>query len=222
MWLVDTGCGYDIVSKREVSKLKRFISKATCGITFHTANGATRTEDVANIYVKELDENITLHIPDNTTPALTVGCRCLEMGYTCVWPAGQNPYFHKTSWQFSIAGCRALHSVWHSELEVLQAPQAYWIADLFRSAWRGATCGATERRGGDQHRRKKAAPSDVERPATDDEVAQAPSGDDEIERLPPSSRLSLQEEATSLYHLLTHKPTNPYYGSCKRAKWLRR
>ena len=31
--------------------------------------------DVANIYVKELDENITPHVLDNTPPVLTVGYR---------------------------------------------------------------------------------------------------------------------------------------------------
>ena len=54
MWLVDTGCGYDLVSKREVALMKRFEEKAGRTITFHTANGLTVTEDVANVYVKEL------------------------------------------------------------------------------------------------------------------------------------------------------------------------
>ena len=62
MWLVDTGCGYDIVSKREVALIKRFVNKAKLTITFHTANGPTVTENMAYIYVKELDENITPYI----------------------------------------------------------------------------------------------------------------------------------------------------------------
>jgi hypothetical protein len=37
-WLVDTGCGYDLVSKRETGLIKRFVSKAKVPITFHTAN----------------------------------------------------------------------------------------------------------------------------------------------------------------------------------------
>ena len=56
MWRVDTGCGYDLVSKREVALMRRFIGKAKHAITFYTANGPTITEDVANIYVHELDE----------------------------------------------------------------------------------------------------------------------------------------------------------------------
>ena len=38
MWLVDTGCGYDLVSRRETTLIKRFVSKAKVPITFHTAN----------------------------------------------------------------------------------------------------------------------------------------------------------------------------------------
>ena len=72
MWLVDTGCGYDLVYKRETALIKRFVNKAQVLVAFHTANGPTRTDNVANIYVKELDEN----------PALTVGHRCTDLGYT--------------------------------------------------------------------------------------------------------------------------------------------
>ena len=78
MWLVDTGCGYDLVSKREVALMKRFAIKAKHTITFHTANGPTVTENVANVYVKELSENIAPYILYNTHP---VGYRCMELGY---------------------------------------------------------------------------------------------------------------------------------------------
>ena len=60
MWLVDTGCGYDLVSKREVALMTRFVEKAKHTSTFHTANGPTVTEDVANVYVKELDATLPL------------------------------------------------------------------------------------------------------------------------------------------------------------------
>ena len=90
-WLVDTGCGYDLVSKRETGLIKRFVSKAKVPITFHTANGPTRTDNVANIHVRELDENITPYVLENTPPVLTAGYRCTEMGYTFIWPTSQEP-----------------------------------------------------------------------------------------------------------------------------------
>ena len=93
MWLVDTGCGYDLVSERETATIKRFVSNANIPSTFHTANGPTRTENVANIYVKELDENITPYVLESTPPVPIVACRCIELGYTCIWPTSQSPYF---------------------------------------------------------------------------------------------------------------------------------
>ena len=60
MWPVDTGCGYDLVSKREATLIKRFVSKAKVPITFHTAKGHTRTENIVNIHVRELDEIISI------------------------------------------------------------------------------------------------------------------------------------------------------------------
>ena len=43
MWIVATGCGYDLVPKREVALMKRFVEKAKHTITFHTANVPTVT-----------------------------------------------------------------------------------------------------------------------------------------------------------------------------------
>ena len=46
------------------------------------------TDDVAHVYAKELGEQITPYILNNSAPALTVGYRCMEMGYTFIWPTG--------------------------------------------------------------------------------------------------------------------------------------
>ena len=43
--------------------------------------------------MQELDENITPYVLENTPPVLTVGYRCMEMGYTFMWPTAQEPYF---------------------------------------------------------------------------------------------------------------------------------
>ena len=95
MWIVDTGCGYDLVSKREVALMKRFVEKAKHTITFHTANGPTVTEDVANVYAKELDEHITPYILNNLPPVLMVGYRCMELGYVHVAHVSE-PLLHST------------------------------------------------------------------------------------------------------------------------------
>jgi len=43
--------------------------------------------------VRELDENITPYVLAHTPPVLTVGYRCMELGYTFIWPTAQEPYF---------------------------------------------------------------------------------------------------------------------------------
>ena len=93
LWLIDTGCGYDLVSQRAVALMQRFINNAKRTITFLYSNGPTVTEYVANIHVKELDEGITPCILKSTPPVLTVGYGCMEMGYTLIWPSGQSPFF---------------------------------------------------------------------------------------------------------------------------------
>ena len=50
------------------------------------------TEDVANLYVKGLDDNIIPYILNNTRPVLTVGYQCMEIRYTFHWTSGQNPF----------------------------------------------------------------------------------------------------------------------------------
>ncbi|MFM7988091.1 MAG: hypothetical protein ACKPKO_53135, partial [Candidatus Fonsibacter sp.] len=48
---------------------------------------------VAWIHIRELDENITPYLMSNAPLVLTVGYRCMEKGYSFIWPSGKNPYF---------------------------------------------------------------------------------------------------------------------------------
>ena len=71
---------------------------------------------------------------------------------------------------------------------------------------------------------KLAAPSDEE--SADVEVNDISSGeegmpasdDERVDHLPPATKKSSQEEAYNLYHLLNHKPQNPYCAACRSSK----
>ena len=70
-----------------------------------------------------------------------------------------------------------------------------------------------------------AVPSDSESADTEvvweeelDESDQSPSGEESIDDLPPATSKSLQAEAHSLYHMLTHKLKSPFCEACRRAK----
>ena len=47
---------------------------------------------------------------------------------------------------------------------------------------------------------------------------QSASDDECVDHVPPVAKKSLQEEANSLYHLVTHTPKNPYCEACRRAQ----
>ncbi|MFM7984496.1 MAG: hypothetical protein ACKPKO_34740, partial [Candidatus Fonsibacter sp.] len=83
-WIVDTGCGNDLLSKRDVASVKDYVRKAKRPVVFRTVNGSTTTNSVAWIHIQELDENITPYVMSNAPPVLTVGYRCMEKGYAFI------------------------------------------------------------------------------------------------------------------------------------------
>ena len=56
LWLVDTGCGSDLIEKSEVQNLQHLVYRAVKPITFVTANGRTTAHDVARLLVEELGQ----------------------------------------------------------------------------------------------------------------------------------------------------------------------
>ena len=93
MWLIDTGCGHDLIGKADVDSKYHLISKdKNGGMEFHTANGATPATKKAKIGVDELGTKVNAWILSETPAVLSVGQRCMEQGYTFVWPSGKNPF----------------------------------------------------------------------------------------------------------------------------------
>ena len=93
-WLVDSGCWHDLLSRNEVPERGECIRKAKIPITFDTANGSTRTTEVADIYVKELNAEISPYVLENTPAVISIGYRCVELGYSFFLPRGGNSLFH--------------------------------------------------------------------------------------------------------------------------------
>ena len=59
---------------------------------FQTANGSTSTSDVAEIVVDELDEAVKPHVLDESPTVLSIGRRCMRMGYAFHWMPGKQPF----------------------------------------------------------------------------------------------------------------------------------
>ena len=95
MWLVDIGCGHDLISKTVAAQRSRYIRKGGAPIRFSTANGTTNlTTTILPLSFKELGEVIEPYILDSTPPVITVGRRCMHSEYTFIWPSGTPPILH--------------------------------------------------------------------------------------------------------------------------------
>ena len=86
-WLVDTGCPMDLVGLGDLA----LIAKGGHTHALHTANGATRAAGRVDADVCNLDEVIEAHVLESTPSIISVGKRCMDMGYSFVWTAGCKP-----------------------------------------------------------------------------------------------------------------------------------
>ena len=55
-WLIDTGCGFDLVSKADVKPIQEYVEPTTLPQTFSTANGAVDGNHQCPIQIDELSD----------------------------------------------------------------------------------------------------------------------------------------------------------------------
>ena len=61
-------------------------------IVFHTANGSTATNKEAEIDLGTFDMTSQAYVLDDTPSVMSLGKRCMEEGYSFVWPSGKMPF----------------------------------------------------------------------------------------------------------------------------------
>ena len=61
-------------------------------INFHTANGVTSASKMTDIKFNVFEEPVRAHVLEDTPSVLSMGKRCLEQGYTFIWPSGKDPF----------------------------------------------------------------------------------------------------------------------------------
>ena len=91
--LADTDRGYDLVSRKHVSKIADRINRSGNPLTFSSANGTTKADEDIFLRLDELDEDVEPHLLTSTPAVLSIGRRCLDRGYSFRWPAGKLPSF---------------------------------------------------------------------------------------------------------------------------------
>ena len=67
--------------------------------TVQTANGVTTADQIARMTIGEFSEEVAPHIMDPTAAVLVVGYRCMNLGYSFIWPKGRESVHFVTTWE---------------------------------------------------------------------------------------------------------------------------
>ena len=91
-FLMDTGCGHDLISKKKIEKhdLETLVTPEP--ISFQTANGITDTDLASNFQADSFKEPINAYVLGDTPSVLSVGKRCMNQNYSFIWPPGREPF----------------------------------------------------------------------------------------------------------------------------------
>ena len=115
LWLMDTGCGYDLISRDHVSRFPTGDQASELDISLDTANGSVPVEHEVSFRVPELAENVSAIVLQSTPPVLSIGRRCMEQGYRFEWPPFPGA-LHGHPWRKACAlgrrQLRALFGIW--------------------------------------------------------------------------------------------------------------
>ena len=88
-FIMDTGCGHDLISQRKVKELDLETFLDNDGMTFMTANGLTDSNEITIMDHEGLGQ-CKLHVLNQTPAMLSIGSRCTKKGYTFIWPDDQH------------------------------------------------------------------------------------------------------------------------------------
>jgi hypothetical protein len=94
-WLADTGCPYDLVSKKGLSRREMsHIYEGGNSVSLQTANGIKRAQEVIPMQIAALpsEQTVTPYVLESTPDVLSLGYRCQKMGYGLIWePFSSSP-----------------------------------------------------------------------------------------------------------------------------------
>jgi hypothetical protein len=179
-WIIDTGCGYDLVQLDDV--LRRKATRRPCigePVRLDTANGLVEIKEQVALLVPEINEEVRACVLDATPAVLSVGRRCMDHGYAFHWEPGCNP----------ILVCPGGDRVLHLDIE-------HYVPFLVRGTEAQPAMAAAVEGGASS----SSGPSGDAAPecalAVEDVVG-------EVEESDPPGR-DLKAEAVSREHLMTH------------------
>ena len=220
-FIMDTGCGYDLISRRKARELDLDVLEGDDRMVFLTANGITETREVAKYSVDSFQEEAKPFVLEQTPAVLSVGMRCMKLGYTFVWPPNDQPFMVNQS------GKRInLHA--KDDIPYLipgddSEPRDDKLAsDIFELLTKKevvtdapALAGEEDDRDGEDAGEEAEVPRDDADEDDDEGMIEVDVHEGEQRMAKPGA---LKAEAKTVAHLLTHRYRNPYCQSCVRAK----
>ena len=94
VWIMDTGCGHDLVREALVEGYPTtgsYNGERQKKIVFATANGKVSSRHVVPMRCNILNTTVAPYALPETPSVLSIGLRCMEQGYSFHWRAGQLP-----------------------------------------------------------------------------------------------------------------------------------
>ena len=214
-WIVDSGCPLDLIGSDELTENERkFIFKIIKDVRLCTANGATScTKGVAFDHTS-LQDRIQAHILDSTPNVVSMGKRCMKLGYDFIWKAGEKPYLVDPGGKKVILD--VIHDVPYlpDGIESVCDPRDLDSFDI--SAVPGPVSTASESEGTVGAVQDGAPGDGQEDSALQEEGGEEGEDDEAID--PADERRDLKAEAKSKEHLLTHYPFNKWCPACVRSR----
>ena len=90
-FIMDSGSGHDLKSAKKIDRMD-LPTYDDVVVNFHTANGVTSSTKRSDIKFEAFDEPAQAHILEDTPSVMSMGKRCVDLGYSFIWPSGKTPY----------------------------------------------------------------------------------------------------------------------------------
>ena len=90
-FIMDSGSGHDLISAKKIDRMDLPTYDDTV-VNFHTANGVTSSTKRSDIKFEAFDEPAQAHILEDTPSVMSMGKRCIDLGYSFIWPSGKTRY----------------------------------------------------------------------------------------------------------------------------------
>ena len=219
LWIMDTGCGNDLVPERVVDRTTARIIPNTSSKKLHTANGVVTAPDRVAFRLEELNNQTCKAIVLNHTPhVLSMGFRCVSLGYDFIWKGskGETPYFVDDRGKRHDCEVHGYIPYFRTSEPAMPGPGEVSEADLADS---DAGSGDADH---DMVQDSDGEDEDlVEEGEPQEANLEGVPPEDVVEKGPTGTR-DLKAEAASLRHLMTHTPKNPWCPVCQSAKMQRK